>query len=121
MASLNQYRCEDAGGSEITRFDTFREAEDYAKEHDLRVIEEEYEYADSSLVSDYTSIQKRFVVEINVVFKGKETDYKFDEDSMESELRDAVLHYTNRGMLTERFEELTVADYEVEVDFQEEM
>lgn len=54
--NLYKYRVEDAKGNEHDHlFDTIAEARTIAQEHNMRVMELEFEYSDSSLVEDYTN------------------------------------------------------------------
>lgn len=56
MATIEVYGFENAAGEATESFTTqdISEAREYARKNRLRVIAYEYEYADSSLVEDYT-------------------------------------------------------------------
>lgn len=64
MSCMYQYRCEDANGDFDMMFDNKAEAIKYAREHHLKVVEEEYEYSDSYPVEggDFLQPQKEYVV-----------------------------------------------------------
>ncbi len=115
---IRKYCCKDLEGSDKGRFNTYEEANDFAREHSFRVVEESYEYANSKVVADHTEVKvyHRFRVAGTVVVEASTTDdidpEEFNEDIQVS------LHHAIVALDLNTGEALSIREHEITVTYE---
>jgi hypothetical protein len=93
MANVYKYRVEDISGNDACDhlFDDLQEAVKYAQEHELRVIELEFEFADSRPFKDFTAtkIYHKFIVSAEISVEVDSTD-DVDTDDLAGDIAVAL-------------------------------